>query len=115
MISSRTRARSWYAKCGVAGPTSSSIASFVGSAIEWTLPLLRIDELVQLDLLILLEHPVAGVQAPLRKGRVSGRSRGVIGLLSRLLAGCVRRWVLVERLELGAVGEELRVDPDVRV
>src|SRR5215212_1066028 len=30
-ISSRTRARSWYAKCGVAGPTSASMSSFVGS------------------------------------------------------------------------------------
>src|SRR5919197_5715667 len=38
MISSRTRARSWYAKCGVAGPTSSSIASFVGSATARSLP-----------------------------------------------------------------------------
>src|SRR5919204_5311011 len=37
MISSRTRARSWYAKCGVAGPTSSSIASFVGSATRGSL------------------------------------------------------------------------------
>ena len=29
-----TRALSWYAKCGVAGPTSASTSSFVGSAID---------------------------------------------------------------------------------
>src|SRR5436853_5688376 len=34
MTSSRTRARSWYAKCGVAGPTSSSTSAKVGSGIE---------------------------------------------------------------------------------
>ena len=33
-ISSRTRARSWYAKCGVAGPTSASMSSRVGSAMR---------------------------------------------------------------------------------
>src|SRR5262249_50154522 len=35
--SSSTRARSWYAKCGVAGPTSASTSEKVGSAIGRTL------------------------------------------------------------------------------
>src|SRR5579871_597046 len=37
MTSSRTRARSWYAKCGVAGPTRASTSEKVGSDIAGSL------------------------------------------------------------------------------